>query len=146
MRVVETGTGLGILFKMTLLLLPVFFSKKIISLNKDLCIVIISCFLAFIALSLGLTYFIFDRIQYLFFFAYILSPYVLLTLIQIDNLKPIIKLIMSVIFFCVFVLFQKDIIANQSTFCFGHRVSPYVSIFNKTSDMSLEYNDPSCRI
>ncbi len=146
MRVVEIGSGLGILFKMALLLLPVFFSKRIISLNKNLCIVIISCSLAFIALSLGLTYFIFDRIQYLFFFAYILSPYSLLILFQIDNLKFIIKLIMSVIFICIFILFQKDIIANQSTFCFGHRVSPYVSIFNKSSDMSLQYNDPSCRI
>ncbi|HHH3377418.1 EpsG family protein [Morganella morganii] len=146
MRVVEIGTGLGVLFKMVLLLLPIFFSKKIISLNKDLFIVIISCFLAFISLCLGLTYFIFDRIQYLFIFAYILSPYALLTLIQVGNLKFIIKLIIFVIFLCIFMLFQKDIIANQSTFCFGYRVSPYVSIFNKTSDMSLEYNDPSCGI
>lgn len=144
MRVIETGSGLGILFKFILLSIPIIFAKAILKNNKNHSVIIFSCIYAIIALCLGLTYFIFDRIQYLFFFAFILSPYTLTSLIKIKKYKLIVKILIVFLSLGVLIIFQKEIISNQSNYCQGHRVSPYVSIFNKDADTSLEYGDASC--
>lgn len=144
MKRVTLGSGLGVLFKIIILLLPIIFAKQLINFNPRFSIIISSCIYAFIALSLGLTYFIFDRIQYLFFFAYFLSPYSVMIVADTSKHKLIIKMFTYIILLGIFILFQKEISSNQSSFCEGHRSSPYVTIFNKSSDQSLEYLDSKC--
>lgn len=144
-RETEIGSGLGVIFKIFILISPLFFLRTIISSHPQYTILIVLNLFALAALFLSLTYFIFSRVHYAFYPAYILTPYLMLNLIQ-SNLKKndVSNAMLFFMIIGIFVLFQKEIIDNQSHFCKGHRVTPYVSIFNKEDDKSLKIPAKIC--
>lgn len=137
-------TGFGLVFKGLLLFVPLYYSKDLLKINEKY-VVVLSLFVACAtALILSTTYVIFIRVHYIFLFCYIMSPYLLLEIQRSKNSTRL-KVVIYALMFISLVVFIKDIVQNQSDQCESSRVSPYVSIFNKEDDKSIDLDIQICR-
>lgn len=94
-------------------------------------ILIILNVFALITLSFSLTYFIFERLHMLFNPAYMFSILLLKEILDKRDKKEFLYFLIYLLVLGSILLFEKEIFENQSSYCKGNRISPYVSIFNK---------------
>lgn len=126
----EVRTGLGVLVKLSLLLLPFCFIKKVeqkFIQNNLLLLVILACILALI---LAATITIFSRVEQLFALGYVFAAYIMASSPRIPYRWGIISV--YVLFYLI--TYNLDIMRGSTNYletCRGRQITPYVSVFNK---------------
>lgn len=131
---VEFNSGLGILAKLILLFIPLFFVKKVEKYTPNSTPLIITIIACFIALTLSLALRIFNRIEEIYAIAYIFALYLIFS-------TPTIPFKRSIIFIFLlfwFLTYNLAIVrgpTDHTISCDGAKITPYVSIFNKEDSM-----------
>ncbi len=137
----ELGSGLGVFLRAFPLLIVIFYAKKILTYNHRYLPIIILCYLCLISVVFTVSIDIFARLELVYYFAYIFSC---LVIIKCENIKYRYVLVFAILFSRLF-LFENDIYVSRSSQCSGARISPYVSIFNKYDDQSLQIDRSVCK-
>ncbi|UXA34443.1 EpsG family protein [Proteus terrae] len=141
-QIKEMNSGVGMLIKITPLLLVIFFVKDIIKNNKRNIIYIYLCLLTIISIILASTIDIFSRLDRFFSFTYPLSLWLIWNIYRFKERKLFV--IFAILGYLL--LFEINIIKSPSWECDGQRIWPYVTIFNKEDDQSLGIPRTQCSI
>lgn len=131
-RKTEMGSGLGFALRIMPILLLLFYAKEIIKANRNSIYLIVAAIICLMAAAFSSTMDIFIRFERVFYFVYILIPFVFMSTQAIKLRTPIVIIILL----SQLVLFELLILKSQSHQCLGSRISPYVTIFDKHNDTS----------
>lgn len=134
MNSTELGSGLGVLIKVLILLFVILFIRKILSFNQKNIILILIILACLISLIFSISIKIIYRIEKLYSVAYIFAPLLIISTPKIPLKRTFI--ICSIFFWLA--IFNMSIIkgsTNHLQTCSGEKISPYISILNKQSNM-----------
>lgn len=136
----KLNTGLGFILKFLFLVLPLFFYDYIDIDKRAKFYYAVFIYFCAITLVLSMVFFIFKRVNYIYYAGYFYSALLLY------NVRFYIFSKISFISFIVFNLyiFENFILINMSDKCAGTRISPYVTIFNKKDDKSIKVLYEEC--
>ncbi len=141
-RNAEVGTGLGLLLRIMPILLLLFYAKKIVHENQNNIYLIIASIICLTAAIFSSTIDIFIRFERVFYFIYILIPFVIIQ----NKLIKLRVMVVIIVLLSQLVLFELLILKSQSHECLGSRISPYITIFNKHNDTSNPTPGSVCSI
>ncbi|WP_435331846.1 EpsG family protein [Morganella morganii] len=136
----KINSGLGILLRAMPLLALLVFSKEILIRDPKSIIYINISLICLVCIFFSSSIEIFSRLEKIFLPAYMFSIY----LIYINCNIPFHKTLTLFFVLSQILIFELTIIKSESNKCDGPRITPYVSIFNKQDDRSVQMTRMEC--